>query len=63
MKNYRIKTKLDDPEKSTLEIGGWYSGKQTYLWFGDRNGNCLGTIGGRKLYRLTKTIVKHMEGK
>jgi hypothetical protein len=44
------------------ELGGWLHGKRrTYLWFGTRNGRCLGTLEGQKLLRLARVIVKEME--
>lgn len=44
-----------------LEIGGWLNGKHTYLWFGDENGFCVGTLSGQKLLRLAKAIVRQMD--
>ena len=66
MKARRIRTK---PDKSVLDysgfsIAGWLnnadSGKCTYLWFGV-NDRCVGTLSGRKLYRLCKAVVRRFE--
>ena len=50
-----------------LRLGGWLQGKKAYLWFGDNcradGGFCIGTLGGYKLYRLAKAIVRHYEAK
>jgi len=56
----RIKTKVDVPYK--MEIGGWLDGKRTYLWFGNEEGGCIGTLDKRKLYRLAKAITNQFEG-
>ena len=68
MKNKRIKTKPDIDMDATLKMGGWFSGKKTYLWFGKfSNSNMLpedeflGTLSGQKLYRLAKAIVNQFE--
>ena len=55
----KIKTNPDG-RNSELEIHGWFNGTQTYLWLG-KDGICIGTIGGQKLYRLAKAIVKQFE--
>lgn len=44
-----------------FRIGGWLSGKDTYLWFGDDALGCFGTLDKARLYRLAKAIVRHME--
>lgn len=59
--NKKIKTRFT--HNNGLELGGWYSGKQTYLWMGLSSGRCLGIISGQSLYRLAKTIVKEFEKK
>lgn len=69
----KIKTKPDRPvdlshfivspnpdEDPKFELGGWFQGKKSYLWFG-LNNICLGTLSDGKLYRLAKAIVKHYE--
>jgi len=43
-----------------FQLGGWYDGKRTYLWFGG-GGACLGTLSGQKLYRMAKAIVRQFE--
>lgn len=60
MKRRRIKTKPDDPAK--MQISGWFDGKRTYIWFGDEQGFCIGTLGKRKLYRLARAITNQFEG-
>ena len=45
----------------SLEIAGWLSGAGSYLWFGDADGRCVGTLSGQKLYRLAKAIVRQFE--
>ena len=44
-----------------IEIGGWLNGRGTYIWFGDKDGKCLGWLDGGKLYRLAKAITRHYE--
>ena len=60
MSNKRIRTKSDRPNDKII-IGGWFSGEHTYLWFGDLEDRCIGTISGNKLYRLAKAIVRQFE--
>jgi len=62
----KIKTTIDQhknehfPEKAI--IGGWLDGKEgTYLWLGDSDNKCIGTLSGNRLYRLAKAIVKQFE--
>jgi hypothetical protein len=43
-----------------VELGGWFQGVETYLWFGLRN-ECIGVLSGNRLYRLAKAIVRHYE--
>lgn len=57
MKDQKIRTK---PDSGQVDIGGWLAGRQSYLWIG-LSGQHIGTIGGHKLYRLAKAIVKHYE--
>lgn len=60
MKSRKIKTKLT--YSKSMFLGGWYQGKNTYLWFGSEEENiCLGYLDGPKLYRLAKAIVKNFE--
>lgn len=47
-------------ESETVEVGGWLQGRNTYLWLGLQD-RCIGTIGGQKLYRLAKAIVRQWE--
>jgi len=57
-----IKTKPDkQPGHPGFILGGWLSGKTSYLWMGVDN-MCLGTLSGRRLYQLAKAIVKQFEG-
>ena len=55
----KIRTTPDRPQ-DTVEIGGWLSGRLTYLWLG-KDGRCIGTISNQKLYRLAKAIVRQFE--
>ena len=65
MKNIRprkIILQIDQETKDGYQvqvIGGWYQGKETYLWIGDKNGEFVGTIGGGKLLRFAKAVVRH----
>ncbi len=43
-----------------FNLGGWLHGKNTYVWFGVGD-KCLGTLGGGKLYRLAKAIVRQFD--
>ena len=52
-----IRTKLD----TGVQIEGWYQGKDTYLWIGDRNGEFIGVLGGGPLKRLCKAVLRHLE--
>jgi hypothetical protein len=56
----KIRTKSDFPDKDTVEIGGWFNGKNTYLWIG-KDKVCIGTISGQKLYRLAAAIVDQFD--
>jgi hypothetical protein len=59
----QIKTKVNY-HKDGFRLGGWLTGKYTYLWFGIKEGSdqkCFGTLSGYKLYRLAKAIVRHFE--
>ena len=63
MKSRRIRTKLDTDMIPT-QLGGWLDGSRTYIgiWSGkDGKGECLGHLGGGKLYRLAKAIVRQWE--
>ena len=60
MRARKIRTKLDASDGGKL--GGWLNGHRTYLWFGV-DGKCKGTLGGPKLLRLAKAIVRQMEGR
>lgn len=57
----KIRTTPDKGMVRRITLGGWLSGRRTYLWIGDVNGNCLNTISGQKLYRLAKAIVAQFE--
>ncbi len=63
MKKRQIRTTAHRvSSKQTMQLGGWLDGPNTYLWFGDANGNCIGHLDGGKLLRLAKAIVRQMEG-
>lgn len=57
MQDQKIRTKADS---GGVEIGGWLAGRHTYLWLG-LDGRHIGTVGGQKLYRLAKAIIRHYE--
>ncbi|KKL86692.1 hypothetical protein LCGC14_1942160 [marine sediment metagenome] len=63
----KIRTKFDNDHKFIQQpavLGGWFEGKLTYLWIGGyKNGPCIATLSGHKLYRLAKAIVKAFESK
>lgn len=60
MRTQRIRAKVEQA-RDGFELRGWLGpGKNSYLWFGI-NGNCVGTLDGRALYRLAKAIVKRYE--
>lgn len=62
LRNQRIRTRARKAYGETeVLIGGWLSGKDSYLWLGKPSGGCLGFIGGQPLYRLAKAIVKRYE--
>jgi len=65
--NRKITTKPDGDTYEGLIISGYFSGKRTYLWFGEKVGiykeKCLGTLSGQRLYRLAKAIVRQFEDK
>jgi hypothetical protein len=42
-KSTEIKTRVSRGEAT---LGGWYAGKQTYLWIGNKSGDFLGYISG-----------------
>lgn len=58
-RNRRIKTRPDHGDK--VKLGGWLSGRSTYLWIGDEDDNFIGSISGHRLYRLAKAIVRQFE--
>lgn len=59
----RLLSKRDYPQ-STAVLGGWFDGRQSYLWIAtQKDGPCIGTLSGQKLYRLAKAIVRAWEGK
>ena len=62
LKTQRIRTKPSKVSSSSpnLELGGWFQGKDTYLWIGYKD-SFLGYVAGRKLYRLAKAIVERYE--
>ncbi len=45
-------------DRRRLKLGGWYQGRQTYLWIGDTEGKPLDTISRGKLYRFAKAVVR-----
>lgn len=56
----RMRLKMDKrpfPFQTNGQLGGWYDGKHSYLWFG-MNDVCKGTISGQNLYRMAKAFVK-----
>lgn len=63
----RVTKKTDQPVKivdrriGKIILGGWFQGKDTYLWIGDENDRRLAFIDGQRLYRLAKAIVRHYE--
>jgi hypothetical protein len=60
----RIRQRLDKgshPLAPEGELAGWYDGKRTYLWFGIKDGACMGTLQGKALYRFAKRIVRAFE--
>jgi len=56
-----IKTKMS--YSNGLTLGGWFDGKNTYLWFGGRNGECLGYLAKGDLRKLAQAIVKEFDKK
>ena len=61
MRDIQIKTKLSHAKpNSGFVMGGWLSGKRSYLWFG-KNTEGLGFLSGKALLRLAKAIVRHFE--
>lgn len=75
MRNQRIRTHVD-PLPSTpqpIRLGGWFCGKDSYLWIGEpepdkdgkapagSTGRCFALVSGQRLYRLAKAIVDHYE--
>jgi hypothetical protein len=71
IKKQQIRTTPEMTRGGRFKLGGWLSGPNTYIWFGERDivradltvdyGRCLGTLGGQRLYRLAKAIVRHFE--
>jgi len=61
MRQKRIRANFDKDIAPEYELGGWYAGKRSYLWFGKKIGPCCGIISGQKLYRMAKAIVKNFE--
>ena len=62
----KIRTKVETPlsgGEKPIVLGGWLSGKTTYLRFGDGDEGYTyrGSISGQKLYRLAKAIIRHMD--
>ena len=60
----KIRTSLDKGliNKPQIVLGGWYDGRHSYLWFGDKTTDrCMATLSGQKLYNLAKNIVKQFE--
>ena len=64
MEGIEIKIQTDNFKKcrSDVSLGGWFHGKQTYLWIGTHDEKiCLGVMSGKKLYHLAKEIVNQFE--
>jgi hypothetical protein len=59
MKSQRIRLKS---VKGNVEVGGWLSGKDTYIWLRGVNTE-PDYIEGYLLYRLAKAIVRRWEAK
>ena len=60
MKERPIKTKLDFP--NDYELGGWLAKERTYIGiWNKKNGECVANLGGYKLYRLAKAIIRQMD--
>lgn len=64
MRNQKIRTSFDHvhPSFPSLHLGGWLSTEDTYLGLYD-DSRCYGFLGGQKLYRLAKAIVRRFEEK
>ena len=60
MEAMRIKARSDKGSDPTVNVGGWYQGKLTYLWIGTDE-RCLLTLSGQSLYRLAKAIVRNFD--
>lgn len=64
-KHQPIRTTLDTfKSESNARVGGWFSGRSTYLRFAIGEGvndKFMGVIGDYKLYRLAKAIVRQYE--
>ena len=61
MKRQQIRTHLTHASSDRkFELSGWFDGKNTYLWFGV-DGHYLGVLDGRRLLRLAKALVSHLE--
>lgn len=56
-----LRVKATQVNGSRFHVGGWLSGRATYLWFGTEDGLCYGSLDGQQLYRLAKAIVRHMD--
>jgi hypothetical protein len=62
-----IRTRVDKnilrtvPVQCPIKVGGWLSGRGTYLRIADAEDKYLGAISGQKLYRLAKAIVRRFE--
>lgn len=63
MKSRKIKTNFDKRASDrNIRMGGWYSGKDTYLWVGPKSGSGpIGILSGRKLKRFCETVLKEMK--
>ena len=62
LRSRKIRTHVDSgiPYSADCELGGYFDGKDSYLWIGMDN-ECIGVLSGDRLYRLAKTFVKHFE--
>lgn len=63
LRKQRIRATPRRPDGGRFRLGGWLSGRDSYLWFGEEGdgGAFYGFLGGQQLYRLAKAIVRHFE--
>lgn len=61
MKSRRIRTRAQRVRSDiAFRLGGWFQGRDTYMWFGDQQGG-IAIVEGPPLYRLAKAIVRQFE--